>query len=73
LLTFLMIAGTYQVKPSPYIPGMEFAGIVEALGPDTKGPAPGTRVLGVSGTGALAEWLCLPADRLVALARRDAL
>jgi NADPH:quinone reductase len=61
----LMIAGTYQVRtPAPYIPGMEFSGIVEALGPDTKGPAPGTRVLGVSGTGALAEWLCLPADRL---------
>lgn len=61
----LMIAGSYQVKPPyPYVPGMEFAGIVTALGPDTTGPAPGARVLGVPGTGALAEWLCVPADRL---------
>jgi NADPH2:quinone reductase len=61
----LMIAGTYQVKPAlPYIPGMEFSGIVEALGPDTEAPPPGTRVLGVSGTGALAEEVCLPANRL---------
>jgi NADPH2:quinone reductase len=61
----LMMAGTYQVRPPlPYIPGMEFAGTVETLGPGADGPVPGTRVLGVSGTGALAEWLCLPADRL---------
>jgi NADPH2:quinone reductase len=61
----LMQAGSYQVRPAlPYIPGMEFAGIVEALGAGTSGPAPGTRVLGISGTGALAEALCLPADRL---------
>jgi NADPH2:quinone reductase len=61
----LMIAGSYQVRPPlPYVPGMEFAGTVEALGPDTGGPAPGTRVLGISGTGALAEELCLPASHL---------
>ncbi len=61
----LMLAGSYQVRPAlPFIPGMEFSGIVEALGPDTSGPPPGTRVLGVSGTGALAEVLCLSADRL---------
>jgi NADPH:quinone reductase len=61
----LMIEGKYQVRPTfPYIPGMEIAGIVEASGPDTPGPAPGSRVLGVSGTGALAEWVCLPVNRL---------
>lgn len=61
----LTLSGTYQTRPPlPYVPGMEFAGIVETLGPDTVGPAPGTRVLGISGTGALAEALCLPADRL---------
>ena len=61
----LMIKGSYQVRPPlPYVPGMEFSGVVEALGADTNGPPAGTRVLGVSGTGALAEWLCLPADRL---------
>ena len=62
---------TRQNLSLPYIPGMEFAGIVEALGPDTEGPTPGTRVLGVSGTGALAEWLCLPAGRLSTSAGRD--
>lgn len=61
----LMLAGTYQARPSlPYTPGMEFAGIVDALGPGTDGPKPGTRVLGVPGSGALAEWLCLPAHQL---------
>jgi NADPH:quinone reductase len=64
----LMIAGTYQVKPPlPFVPGMEFAGTVEALGPDTDGPAPGTRVLAIPGSGALAEWLCLPASQLSCL------
>ncbi len=61
----LMLAGSYQVRPSlPFIPGMEFSGIVEALGPDTEGPPPGTRVLGICGTGALAEKLCIAVDRL---------
>lgn len=64
----LVLVGSYQVKPSlPFIPGMEFAGTVEALGPDTDGPTPGTPVLGIPGTGALAEWLCVPAARLVPL------
>jgi NADPH2:quinone reductase len=61
----LMTAGSYQVKPPlPFVPGMELAGTVEALGPDTVGPAPGTRVLGIPGTGALAEWICMPASHL---------
>lgn len=61
----LMIGGSYQIRPAlPFIPGMEFSGIVEALGPGLDGPAPGTRVLGICGTGALAERLCIAADRL---------
>lgn len=64
----LMQAGRYQVRPPfPFIPGMELAGVVEALGPDTPGPAVGTRVLAIPGQGALAERICLPADRLVVL------
>jgi NADPH2:quinone reductase len=64
----LMLAGTYQVKPPlPFVPGMEFAGTVEFSGPDTDGPAPGTRVLGIPGSGALAEWLCLSAHHLTPL------
>ena len=64
----LMAQGRYQVRPTlPFVPGMEFAGVIEALGPDATGPAPGTRVLGTWTCGALAEALCLPADRLTPL------
>lgn len=64
----LMLQGRYQVRhPLPFIPGMELSGVVEALGPGAEGPAPGTRVLAIPGAGALAERICLPADRLVPL------
>ena len=43
----LMIDGTYQAcPPLPYVPGLEFAGVVEAMGAETSGTARGTRVLG---------------------------
>lgn len=64
----LMVQGKYQVRlPLPFVPGMELSGIVEALGPGTVGPAPGSRVLGVCGSGALADRVCLRADRLFCL------
>jgi NADPH2:quinone reductase len=64
----LMLQGRYQVRPPlPFIPGMELSGLVEALGPGTSGPAPGTRVLAIPGAGALAERICLPAGQLVLL------
>jgi NADPH2:quinone reductase len=51
----LIVAGQYQVKPElPFVPGNEFAGIVEwANGVD--GIQTGDRVCGFVGTGALAE------------------
>lgn len=64
----LMLDGRYQDKPAlPYIPGMEIAGVVEALGPGTDGPQPGTRVIGVCGTGGLADLVCVPAAHLVVM------
>ncbi len=61
----LAIQGKYQVRqPLPFIPGMELAGTVEALGPGVDGPAIGTRVLATCPAGALAGRICLPADRL---------
>lgn len=64
----LAIQGKYQVRqPFPYIPGMELSGIVEAWGPETTGPPPGTRVLATCPAGALAERICLPANRLHAI------
>lgn len=64
----LMRDGKYQVRPDfPYTPGMEMAGVVEALGPGTTGPAPGTRILAYLGMGALAEAACVPVARLLPL------
>ena len=64
----LMQDGTYQERPSlPFIPGMEIAGTVMELGPDTQGPAPGTRVAIMAGFGGLAETGCFPVSRMVTL------
>jgi len=64
----LMIKGAYQDTPEPpFTLGMEVAGMVEALGPDTRGPAPGTRVAVFAGQGGLAEYGCFPAARAVPL------
>jgi NADPH2:quinone reductase len=64
----LMLKGEYQERPDPpFTLGMEVAGTVEALGPGTAGPAPGTRVAILHGQGGLAEWGVFPADRCLAL------
>jgi len=64
----LMVKGEYQDTPeAPFTLGMEVAGTVTELGPDTDGPAPGTRVAVFSGQGGLAEQGCFPADRAVAI------
>ena len=64
----LMQKGTYQdTPPLPFVGGMEIAGIVDALGPDTDGPAPGTRVAVFAGHGGLAEYGCFDARRAVPL------
>jgi len=61
----LMIEGRYQERRSPpFTLGLEGAGVVTALGPGTRGPAIGTRVLAFA-PGAMAEALCLPAGHLV--------
>ncbi|WP_137110364.1 NADPH:quinone oxidoreductase family protein [Rhodobacter sp. SY28-1] len=62
----LAIQGKYQVRhPFPFTPGMELSGTILALGPDTEGPAPGTRVLATCSAGALARQIVLPAGRVV--------
>jgi NADPH2:quinone reductase len=51
----LVVAGQYQVKPElPFVPGNEFAGVIESLD-GLAGFAPGDRVCGFVGMGALAE------------------
>ncbi|AWB50374.1 zinc-binding dehydrogenase [Gemmobacter aquarius] len=62
----LMAEGRYQERPAlPFIPGLECAGTVLALGPDTIGPAPGTRVACNAGIGGLAEAGAFPVETLV--------
>lgn len=64
----LAIQGKYQVRQTlPFIPGMELSGVVDTLGPGVGGPAPGTRVLATCPAGALAQRICLPAQRLIPL------
>ena len=52
----LMIEGRYQDTPAtPFVPGLEVCGTVEACGPGVETPAPGTRVAVFGGRGGLAE------------------
>ena len=64
----LMIKGEYQETPEPpFTLGMEVAGSVEAVGPDTDGLPVGARVAVFAGHGGLAEHGCFPAERAVIL------
>src|SRR6185295_9255009 len=58
----LQRAGTYPGGPvPPFTPGLEAAGVVEALGPDCPGPAPGTRVVALARGGLQAQKAVVPA------------
>jgi NADPH2:quinone reductase len=58
--------GLYQ-SPLPFIPGMEAAGTVEAVGKDATAVKPGDRVAYAGILGAYAEYAAVPAGRLVPL------
>jgi len=59
----LQRAGRYPAPPGvpADIPGLEFAGVVEALGPEASGVRIGDPVFGITGGGAQAEYLLVPA------------
>ena len=64
----LMLKGAYQETPNPpFTPGLEVAGVVEALGPDTNGPEIGSRVAIFGGSGGLAELGVFPVERAVVI------
>lgn len=57
----LLVQGLYQMKPAlPFVPGMEVAGTVAAVGPDVRSVKPGDRVAALSSIGAYAEKVGAP-------------
>ncbi|GAA4744419.1 NADPH:quinone oxidoreductase family protein [Sphingomonas daechungensis] len=58
----LIIEDKYQLKPPrPFAPGGELSGEVEALGEGVEGWSVGDRIIAVTGFGALAEKVVIPA------------
>ena len=61
----LMTRGLYQVRPElPFTPGLEFAGVVIAVGEGVSGLNPGDRVIGAPPHGCFAELVCARASRV---------
>lgn len=61
----LMTRGAYQLKPDlPFVPGLEFAGEVDALGEGVTGWRVGDAVIGGNRHGAMAEYCVAPAAAL---------
>jgi NADPH:quinone reductase len=61
----LIVANEYQVKvPVPFVPGSEFAGVVDAVGDGVTGLAAGDRVFGTVFVGAFAEEVVVGASAL---------
>jgi NADPH:quinone reductase len=58
----LIVQNKYQMKPDPpFVPGSEFAGVVEAVGDGVRHLKPGDAVAAFSGTGGFATHACVPA------------
>ena len=61
----LKVQGRYQTKdPLPFVPGTEFAGTVDATADDVTAFKPGASVIGMTRSGALAEYIAVPAAAL---------
>lgn len=67
----LLIAGAYQVRvPPPFVPGSEFAGVVDEVGSRTAGFAIGDRVSGTGMVGAFAERVAVAPGALTHVPQR---
>jgi NADPH2:quinone reductase len=61
----LLVADAYQVTvPTPFVPGSEFAGVVDAVGEGVAGVAVGDRVMGTGMVGAFAEAVVVAAEAI---------
>jgi len=64
----LIVQGKYQFRPDPpFVPGAEFAGIVEAVGSGVTAVRPGDAVAALVGTGGFATHACVKATQVVPL------
>ncbi len=64
----LIVRGQYQFKPPlPFVPGAEFAGVVEAVGEGVTHLLPGDAVAALGGTGGFATHACVEAARVLPL------
>jgi NADPH2:quinone reductase len=64
----LIVQNKYQMKPPlPFVPGSEFAGVVEAVGDGVKGYRSGDRVAALGGTGGFGTHAIVAAERLMPL------
>jgi NADPH:quinone reductase len=61
--------GAYPAPPgvAPDVPGLEYAGEVEAVGPGTRHWSVGDRVMGIVGGGAHAEFVCVHEREAIAV------
>jgi NADPH:quinone reductase len=62
----LMVAGRYQVKPAlPFVPGIEFCGVITQVGSGVDRWHPGDRVMGATTHGGcFAEQVAVPAEQI---------
>jgi len=64
----LIVQNKYQFKPPlPFVPGSEFAGVVEAVGSDVSHLRAGDMVAALAGTGGFGTHACVDAARVLAL------
>jgi NADPH2:quinone reductase len=64
----LIVENKYQFKPPlPFVPGSEFAGVVEAVGPGVATVKPGDHVASVAGVGGFATHAVVEASQLIGL------
>jgi len=64
----LIVQNKYQFKPTlPFVPGSEFAGIVEAVGAGVANVKVGDRVAAMAGTGGFGTHAIVAAEKLVPL------
>ena len=64
----LIVHGKYQFKPPlPFVPGSEFAGVVDAVGEGVKHLKLGAPVAAIAGTGGFGTHACVDASRVLPL------